>query len=127
LLTTLVSYPPKAADTGNFKAVPTHLFAKAPFANSDDEAADNGNFEAVPTHLFAKDPFANSDNKEGEDESNSDKEETEVNCDCSVALSRPKAETFADVVESSGGRRAKRTHHEESTLTKRCKVSKLQL
>jgi hypothetical protein len=101
LLTTLVSYPPEAADTGNFEAVPTHLFAKAPFADSDDE--------------------------EGEAESNSDEEETEVSRDRPVALSRPEAETFADVVKSSGGRRAKRTHHEESTPTKRRKVSKLQL
>jgi hypothetical protein len=96
-----VSYPPEVADTGNFEAVPTHLFAKAPFADSDDE--------------------------EGEDESNSDEEEIEVNRDRPVALSRPEAETFADVVESSGGRRAKLTHHEESTPSKRRKVSKLQL
>jgi hypothetical protein len=101
LLTTLVSYPPEAADTGNFEAVPTHLFAKAPSADSDDE--------------------------EDEDKSNSDEEETEVNRDRPVALSRPEAETFADVVESSGGRRAKRTYYEESTPTKRRKVSKLQL
>lgn len=101
MLNTLVSYPPEAADTGNFEAVPTHLFAKAPFADSDNE--------------------------EVEAESNSDEEETEVNRDRPVTLSRPKAETFADVVELSGSHRAKRTHHKESTPIKRRQVSKLQL